>query len=205
MGLDRVGTLARGAASRRGTRRAGRPGGTGRAACRRGGRACRPGCPGGRTRTAGRRPPSCGRRRAARRGSRAPSASGASSSHIRSSSPSAREDRLDPRRLGHREPAGADRLDDLLERRVAHGRPRVEAVAQTVVGDVAVAVVGVLREDGQHELVDRRAVGLRRSGARTPRAGARGSSRSRRGGGGVQSARGSWPSARSLRTGATPD
>ena len=38
--------------------------------------------------------------------------------------------------------------------RVAHRLPRVEALAQAQEGDVAVAVVGRLREHGQHQLVD---------------------------------------------------
>ena len=45
-------------------------------------------------------------------------------------------------------------------RRVADRLPGREALAQTRVGDVAVAVVGALGEDGEDELVERRAVGL---------------------------------------------
>ena len=57
-------------------------------------------------------------------------------------------------------PPGPDRLLDLLHRRVAHRLPRVEAVAQAQEGDVAVAVVGRLRQHRQHQLADRVAVGL---------------------------------------------
>ena len=49
--------------------------------------------------------------------------------------------------------------------RGAHRRPGVEALAQAAVGDVAVAVVGVLRQHRQDQLVDRRAVGLRHRAA----------------------------------------
>ena len=68
------------------------------------------------------------------------------------------QDRLDARGLHLRDAAGADRLLDLLERRVADRVPVCEALAQPQVRDVAVAVVRRLREDRQHELGDRVAV-----------------------------------------------
>ena len=58
------------------------------------------------------------------------------------------------------EPARADRLLDLVERRVADLLPGREALAQAGVGDVAVAVVGVLGEHGLDQLGDRMAVRL---------------------------------------------
>jgi hypothetical protein len=75
------------------------------------------------------------------------------------------QDLLDPGRLGHRQASRADRFDNLLLRRVAHRVPGVEAVAETLVGHVAVAVVCVLREHGEHQLVDRGAVGMPRRAA----------------------------------------
>ena len=69
------------------------------------------------------------------------------------------QDLLDAHRLDLRDAARPDRLLDLLDRRVAHRLPRREALAQAQVGDVTVAVVGRLAEDGQHELRDGVAVG----------------------------------------------
>ena len=68
------------------------------------------------------------------------------------------EDRLDADALDLRDPAGPDRLLDLLHRRVADGLPRSEPLAEAQVGDVAVAVVGRLAEDGEDQLVERRVV-----------------------------------------------
>ena len=68
------------------------------------------------------------------------------------------QDRLDADRLHLRDAAGADRLLDLLDRRVAHRLPGLEALAQAQVGDVAVAVVRRLRQDGADQLGDRMAV-----------------------------------------------
>ena len=59
-----------------------------------------------------------------------------------------------------REAAGADRLLDLVDRRVADLLPGREALAQRGEGAVAVAVVGVLGEDGLDQLGDRVAVRL---------------------------------------------
>ena len=71
------------------------------------------------------------------------------------------KDVLDARRLRNRQPAGSDGLHHLRGRRLAHIGPRVEALAQAGVGNVAIAVVGVLGENGEHQLVDGGAVGLR--------------------------------------------
>ena len=60
-------------------------------------------------------------------------------------------------------------------RRVAHRVPAREALAQARVGDVAVAVVGVLREHREDQLVDGRAMRMRATACRRPRAGGRGS------------------------------
>ena len=76
-------------------------------------------------------------------------------------------------RLDLRDPAGPDRLLDLLDRRVADRLPRREAVAQAQEGDVAVAVVRRLREDGQDELAERVAVRRHDRARRRSRAGAR--------------------------------
>ena len=70
------------------------------------------------------------------------------------------EDLLDAGRLLLAEPAGADRLLDLPDRRVADLLPGREALAQRGEGAVAVAVVGVLGEDGLDQLGDRVAVGM---------------------------------------------
>ena len=67
-----------------------------------------------------------------------------------------REDRLDARRLGVREPAERDRLLDRRDRRVAHLGPAREARLERREGAVGVHVGGVLREDRVDELVDRR-------------------------------------------------
>ena len=61
-------------------------------------------------------------------------------------------------RLDLRDPAGPDRLLDLVDRRVAHGLPAIEALAQAQEGDVAVAVVRRLLQHGQDQLADRVAV-----------------------------------------------
>ena len=81
------------------------------------------------------------------------------------------QDRADAWRLGRRQPAGPDGLDHLLLGRVAHLGPRLEPPAQPLVGHVAVAVVGVLGEHREHQLVDRSVVGLTRGvavGGRQP-------------------------------------
>src|SRR5215208_4860408 len=70
------------------------------------------------------------------------------------------EDLLDPRGLGHAQTAGLDRRLDLLRRRVADLVPGREPLAQPVVGDVSVAVVGVLGEHRADELGDRVSVRL---------------------------------------------
>ena len=77
------------------------------------------------------------------------------------------QDRLDAHRLDLRDAARADRLLDLLVRRVADRLPRTrpavaEALAQPQEGGVAVAVVGALREHRQDQLVERAAVRRRR-------------------------------------------
>ncbi len=68
------------------------------------------------------------------------------------------EDRLDALRLDLGDASRPDRLLDLVHGRAHHGVPRREALAQAQVGDVSVAVVGALREHGQHQLGDRVAV-----------------------------------------------
>src|SRR5919109_45377 len=68
------------------------------------------------------------------------------------------EDPLDAQGLRRREPAGPDRVLDLRHRRVADRRPRREALTQSPPGHVAVAVVRVLGEHCEDQLVDRRAV-----------------------------------------------
>ena len=72
------------------------------------------------------------------------------------------QDVLDPARLDLRYPAGADRLLDLLVGRVTHRLPAREALAQAQEGDIAVAVVGRLREDREDQLVE--PVAVRRRG-----------------------------------------
>ena len=94
------------------------------------------------------------------------------------------QDRLDPRRLDLRDPAGPDRLLDLVDRRVADRLPRVvgKALAQSQIRDVAVAVVGRLRQHGQHQLGDRVAVRLGLRDRRRPCARRSRIARTRRGG-----------------------
>ena len=75
------------------------------------------------------------------------------------------QDRLDALRLDLRDAAGPDRLLDLLVGGVADGLPGGEAAAQAQEGDVAVAVVGRLREHGQDQLVEPLAVRRRRRDA----------------------------------------
>src|SRR5215208_1216735 len=70
------------------------------------------------------------------------------------------QDGLDHLRLRGCQAPGANRLLHLLRGRVAHSRPIRKPLAQPAVGDVAVAVVGVLREHREHQLVDGRAVGF---------------------------------------------
>src|SRR3954454_8500070 len=65
------------------------------------------------------------------------------------------QDRLDAHRLLAVQPTGLDRGLDVLERRIAYGVPAAEAVAQAQERDVAVAVVGRLREDREDQLVER--------------------------------------------------
>ena len=64
------------------------------------------------------------------------------------------QDLLDPHGLLAVQAAGLDRRLDLLQRRVAHLLPGREARAQAQVGDVAVAVVGRLREHGEDQLLE---------------------------------------------------
>ena len=148
-------------------------------------RACRREHHAGHTRIAARTPPSCVRRQGAPRDSRARVQSGHSPAspvracpsrsrrHAVSGVPSVfsvpgvragvvgnrMQDRLDTGRLHLRDAARANRLLDLGDRRGAHLLPRRQPLAETQVGDVAVAVVGRLREDGEHELRERVAVG----------------------------------------------
>src|SRR5581483_1566723 len=72
------------------------------------------------------------------------------------------QDRFDARRLDLRDAAGTDRLLDLSHGRVAHRVPALKPLPQCQVCDVAVAVVGRLREDGQDQLCDRMAMRPRR-------------------------------------------
>ena len=151
------------AASRRAARRTRRRGAAGRAACRRARRACRRARRGARRRTAARTPRSCGRRRAARSGTRAPARTGASRIHERSrSSGSASRISLMRRDFCTCRPPGwiAASISSTGASRTA--AQLGEALAQAQVGDVAVAVVRGLREDGQDELGERVAVRLHR-------------------------------------------
>src|SRR5215218_5562470 len=75
------------------------------------------------------------------------------------------QDLLDAPGLDLGDAAGADRLLDLLVRGVADGLPGSEAAAQPQEGDVAVAVVGRLREHGQDQLVEAAAVRRRHGDA----------------------------------------
>jgi len=72
------------------------------------------------------------------------------------------QDLLDPGRLDLRDPAGADRELDVGVGRVADGLPAAEAVPQGHESDVAVAVVGRLRQDGEDQLVQAVSVGRRK-------------------------------------------
>src|SRR5215218_775733 len=65
------------------------------------------------------------------------------------------EDLLNPGRLRRAETAGLDRGLDLLGRCVADLLPGPESIAQAGVRDVAVVVVGVLREHTADQLGDR--------------------------------------------------
>jgi len=65
------------------------------------------------------------------------------------------QDRLDAPRLHLRDAARPDRLLDDGDGRVAHVLPCGQALAQAQVGDIPVAVVGRLGQDGQHQLCDR--------------------------------------------------
>ena len=130
----------------------------GRAALRRGRRGCPPARRGGRRRTAGRTPRSCDPPRAARR---APGA------RLRAERPRASPDR---RRRSRRGSGGCEptwsapgRPGGSASSTSSRGASRTsshvgEALAQARVGDVAVAVVGVLGEHREDQLVDRAAV-----------------------------------------------
>ena len=67
---------------------------------------------------------------------------------------------LDSRGLLRRQAARADRLLDLLERRVADRLPGREAIPQARVSDIPVGVSGVLGQNRSHELLDRPAMRL---------------------------------------------
>ena len=71
------------------------------------------------------------------------------------------KDVLDAWRLRDRQAAGPDGFRDLGQRGLADLGPGGQALAQAGVGNVAIAVVGVLGEHGEHQLVDGGAVGLR--------------------------------------------
>ena len=71
---------------------------------------------------------------------------------------------LDADRFLPVEPAGLDRVLDLGDGRVAHLPPRSEALAQPQVGDVAVAVVRRLGQDGEDQLVQRAPCGFATGG-----------------------------------------
>jgi hypothetical protein len=62
---------------------------------------------------------------------------------------------LDARRLARRQAAWADCLLDHLDIRVAHVDPCGQRRTQALVGDVAIAVGGVLGEDRANQLGDR--------------------------------------------------
>ena len=135
-------------------------------------RGCRPAVPGGRRRRAARRPPSCGRRRAAARGTRSPLRAARSASGSRSRPP--RSAAIAPSIAWMRR----DLTSRCLPGRIASstsstgasatlfqsgelGLPGpVEPRPQSRIGHVPVAVVGVLREHRQHELVERSVVRL---------------------------------------------
>ena len=155
--------------------------GTARAACRPARRACRPARRASRRRTAARRRRSCGRHPAASTGTAWASGTESAGTQSSSSTPGLgpglrdrREDRLDPRRLDLRDPAAPDRLLDLVDRRVADLLPAREALAQPEIGDVAVAVVGRLRQDRQDQLASPSPCG-RRTGCHRRAAAGRGS------------------------------
>ena len=150
-------------------------------ASRRGRRGCRPGRRAARRRTAARRRRSCGPRRAARpdsRGTRSIGARAIQSSE--SSSAGSRGASEIARRIAWMR---ADLTFEIPPGRIASSTAgsgasrtcsqRRQALAQAQVGDVAVAVVGGLREDRQDQLGDR-VVGAGPSAApRRPRAGVR--------------------------------
>ena len=141
-----------------------------------------------RARTAARTPRSCARPRAATSGSACASGHGsAPRSQSSDSSPSGAVSviagRIDLIRadLTFEMPPGRIASSICVDRRVADVLPAREALAQGQVGDVAVAVVGRLRQDGQDQLGDRVPVGLgQRDAVHEPQAG-RGS-RARAGG-----------------------
>ena len=139
-----------------------------RAECRPGTRACPPAPRAARTRTAARTPRSCAPPRAARRGSRGPP---------RAAPPPSRRGR---RRRGRpsicliltalvgARPPGPDGVLHIRDVRVTDLRPRGEALAQPGVRHVAVAVVRVLGEHREDQLVHRGAVGAQHGTAVLP-------------------------------------
>src|SRR5436309_3452154 len=72
--------------------------------------------------------------------------------------PDRAQDRLDPRGLDLRDAAGPDRQLDLVDWRIADLLPGSEPLAERQIGDVAIAVVGRLRQHRQNQLRDRVAV-----------------------------------------------
>ena len=151
-------------AARRAPPRTRRAGGSARAARRRGRRGCPPAAPGGRRRRAARRRRSCGPRPAAASRNSSASSRGASARKPRSRLP--RSASIAPsialirRAFTFEMPPGPDRLLDLRLGRARDGLPVREPVPQPLVGDVAVAVVRVLGQHRQHQLVERRVVRL---------------------------------------------
>src|SRR5436305_1008248 len=72
------------------------------------------------------------------------------------------QDRFDARRFDPRDAPGTDRLLDLVHPCVADVLEAFKPFPQRQVGDIPVAVVCRLREDGQDQFCDRVPVGLRR-------------------------------------------
>jgi len=78
------------------------------------------------------------------------------------------EHRADPRRLRRREAAAADGALDHRERRVGNVLPCREPGPQVRVRAIAVRVIRVLRQDREHELVERRQPARRLAARRRP-------------------------------------
>ena len=138
--------------------------GTARAARRPGRRGCRPGSRAARGRRSSRRPPSCARPRAARPGTRSPrrgrrrrASRGSARRRLERSAARAAPAGSAAPSIGAR-PPGRIASSTTSTGGVADLDPGRQRLAQALVGDVAIAVVGVLGEDRPHQLGDRVAV-----------------------------------------------